>query len=332
MWRRLHLVLETSARLLRLLSALQRRRRWAGEELAEYTGVTDRTLRRDVDRLRSLGYVVDAVAGPGGGYQLGRGSIVPPLLLDDAEAIAVTVALRAAADAFVGLGETALGVLVKLEQLLPKRLARRVTAVHAVTVSIPSGTAPIDPERLTTIAAACRDHEVLSLRYRARDHEVSSRTVEPVRLAHTPSRRWYLVAWDRGRGDVRTFRVDRIEGCDTTGERFAPRRLPKDVSTYVEEALAFSSQRFQVRARLEGPLEHLKTKVPAWCGTLSAGADQESATIDVGGESIETVASLLLLTGVPFEVKGPPETARAVAAVARRLLEGCEKAGRVGEA
>jgi len=310
-----------------LLSALQRRRRWGGDELSDYTGVTDRTLRRDVDRLRSLGYVVDAVAGPGGGYQLGRGSIVPPLLLDDAEAIAVTVALRAAADAFLGLGETALGVLVKLEQLLPKRLARRVTAVHAVTISIPSGNAPIDPGLLTSIAAACRDHEVLSLRYRAREHERSSRIVEPVRLAHASSRRWYLVAWDRGRGDVRTFRVDRIEGCEPTGERFSPRRLPKDVGTYVKEALAFSSQRYRAHARLEGPFERLKSTVPFWCGTLSPREDG-GATIEVGGESIETVASLLLLTGAPFELLGPPDVARAVEQAARRLLQGCEKAAR----
>jgi predicted DNA-binding transcriptional regulator YafY len=215
-------MLETSARLLRLLALLQARRDWSGAELGERLEVDVRTVRRDIDRLRSLGYPVSASSGLGGGYQLAAGSSMPPLLLDDEETVAVAVALRAAASSVARLEETAIRALVKLEQLLPARLRRRVSALHSVTISLAPATAGPDATMLATIAAACRDHELLELGYRARSGEASHRVVEPIRLVHT-DRRWYLVAWDRHRSAWRTFRVDRIQLIEP--RELAPRLL-----------------------------------------------------------------------------------------------------------
>src|SRR5262245_8758169 len=202
---RIQAMLETSARLLRLLSLLQARRYWSGKELGERLEIDIRTVRRDVDRLRDLGYTVHASAGVGGGYRFGAGASMPPLLLDDDEAVAMTVALRSIAGGVSRLEDTAMRVLVKLDQILPPRLRPRLSALHAVTVSIAGPADPLDPEVLTSVAVACRDNERLQFRYCDRLGKTTSRNVEPLRLAHT-GRRWYLVAWDNGRTDWRTFR------------------------------------------------------------------------------------------------------------------------------
>jgi len=209
---RLDDMLETSARLLRLLSLLQSRRDWTGAELAGRLGVGLRTLRRDIDRLRDLGYPVDATPGAAGGYRLGAGAALPPLLLDDEEAVAVAISLHTATTGSVaGLEETSLRALTKLQQMLPSRLRHRISAFHATTVAL-AGSAPdrVDPDLLTALAAACRDQRRLRVRYPGRDG-LATRELEPHRLVHTP-RRWYLLAWDLGRADWRTFRVDRIQG------------------------------------------------------------------------------------------------------------------------
>jgi predicted DNA-binding transcriptional regulator YafY len=313
----LHFVIDTSSRLLGLLSVLQTRRFWAGADLAERLEVTSRTLRRDIDRLRSLGYVVEATSGPGGGYQLGKGSHLPPLMLDDDEAVAVTVALRSAADGYAGLGETALGVLTKLDQLLPARLRQRVGALQAMTVSVGGGTAPaLDPERLTTIAAACRDRERIELQYRGRGAEASTRRVEPLRLAHTGSRRWYLLAWDLGREDWRTFRVDRIEGIETLGVRFAPREPPGDVASYVANAISYAPYRHRVVVKLRGSLSELAGKVPPWCGVLEP-LDDESCLLRTGAESVEGLVCQLILAGADFELVEP----RALVPKLRKVMD-----------
>lgn len=298
-------MLDTSTRLLRLLSVLQARRSWAGAELAERLEVTTRTLRRDVDRLRSLGYVIEATSGPGGGYCLGKGSHLPPLLLGDDEAVAVTVALRSAADGYAGLEETALGVLTKLDQLLPARLRRRVGALQAMTVSVGRGGAPgLDPEVLTRLAAACRDRERVRLVYRGRGAEPTTRQLEPLRLAHTGSRRWYLVAWDLGREAWRTFRVDRIESLEALGIRFAPRELPGDVATYVADSISSAPYRHRAVVRLRGSLSTLAERVPPWCGVLEPEGE-ESCLLRTGAESLEALVCQLLLTGADFELVEP---------------------------
>jgi len=214
--------MDTSERLLTLLSLLQARPDWTGPELAERLGVTGRTVRNDVERLRRLGYPVHASPGVGGGYRLGAGAALPPLLLDDEEAVAVAVGLRTAAGgAVAGIEETSLRALVKLEQVLPAHLRRRVGALGSATISLPVGGPTVDPQHLTVIAAACRDSECLRFGYRRRDGTKGRREVEPDSLVNH-GRRWYLAAWDRRRDDWRTFRVDRMAKPASTGVRFTP--------------------------------------------------------------------------------------------------------------
>src|SRR6478752_7210140 len=228
---------ETSSRLLKLLSLLQAQRHWPGDELARRLEVSGRTIRRDVDRLRELGYPIEAMTGPTGGYRLRAGSAMPPLLLDDDEAIAIAVGLRTAAGSSVtGIDETAVRALVKLEQVLPSHLRRRVGALGAATSTLPYSGPTVDPGHLTTIAAACRDLECLRFGYRTRDGTASRRDVEPHSLVNH-GRRWYLAAWDRGRADWRTFRLDRMAKPSATGVRFARRALPaRDAAAYVAQS------------------------------------------------------------------------------------------------
>src|ERR671910_2094435 len=201
---------EPSSRLLSLLSLLQARRDWPGGELAERLEVSRRTIRRDVERLRGLGYPVESLTGPAGGYRLRAGTAMPPLLLDDDEAIAIAVGLSTAARSSVtGIEETAVRALVKLEQVLPSHLRRRVRALGAATISPPVGGPTVDPQHLTVIAAACRDSERVRFAYRGRDGKRSRREVEPHTLVNL-GRRWYLVAWDVRREDWPSFRVDRL--------------------------------------------------------------------------------------------------------------------------
>src|SRR5919106_1642178 len=226
----------TSSRLLTLLSLLQARRDWPGGELAGRLEVSSRTIRRDVERLRELGYPVESLTGPAGGYRLRAGTAMPPLLLDDEEAIAIVVGLRTAARASVtGIEETAVRALVKLEQVLPSRLRRRVAALGSATIAAPVGGPTVDPQQLTAIAAACRDCERLRFAYRSRDGTESRREVEPHTLVNL-GRRWYLVAWDRRREDWRTFRIDRLSRPAANGTRFTARELPaSDAAAYVEQ-------------------------------------------------------------------------------------------------
>lgn len=324
-------MLDTSARLLRLLSALQARRYWSGPELAAHLEVTSRTLRRDVDRLRSLGYAVDATSGLGGGYQLGKGAAMPPLLLDDDETVAVAVALRSATDAFLGLGQVMLGVLVKLEQLLPARLRRRVGALQSVTVSVSSAPPTLDPHTLTIIAAACRDSEALRFAYRSHEGERSTRRVEPFGLAHTGSRRWYLVAWDLDREDWRTFRVDRIEGRPSVGARFVRRDPPGDLAEYVSRSITRSPYRYRARIKLRGSLEDLSRQIPSWCGALEP-LDDESCALSTGANSIDALVCHMLLCGVDFELLEPLDLAPEIRKRAKRIERATRPAGRRGRA
>src|SRR5919106_4336714 len=229
----------TSSRLLTLLSLLQARRDWPGGELAGRLEVSSRTIRRDVERLRELGYPVESLTGPAGGYRLRAGTAMPPLLLDDEEAIAIAVGLRTAARASVtGIEETSVRALVKLEQVLPKHLRRRVAALGSATIAAPVTGPTVDPQHLTTIAAACRDSERLRFDYRSRDGTATRRELEPHSLVNL-GRRWYLVGWDRRREDWRTFRLDRVSRPAATGTRFSPRRLPApDAAAYVGQSIA----------------------------------------------------------------------------------------------
>ncbi|MEV7727875.1 YafY family protein [Streptomyces sp. NPDC087917] len=319
-------MLDTSARLLRLLSLLQARREWTGPDLADRLGVTPRTVRRDVDRLRELGYPVNASPGTGGGYQLGAGAELPPLLLDDDEAVAVAVGLRTAAGNGVeGIGEASVRALAKLEQVLPSRLRRRVSALNEFTVPMLRGPAAagVDPSVLTDLAAACRDTERLRFGYRDHQGGLSRRTVEPHRLVCT-ERRWYLVAWDLDRQDWRTFRADRIEPRPPHGPRFTPRPPPaEDLAAYVSRGV--SQQVYAARAvlRLRIPAEEAARTIGPSAGALEP-IDAHSCLLRTGATNQDVLVIHVMLLGCEFEVVEPPELTERIRAARDRLSRALE--------
>src|SRR6185312_15602198 len=260
----------TAGRLLALLSLLQGRREWPGALLAKRLEVSPRTVRRDVERLRSLGYPIDSTSGPQGGYSLTAGAAMPPLLLDDEEAIAVAIALRTAArSAVAGIEETALRALVKLEQVLPAHLRGRVQALGGATSLVGgSGGPTVDAAVLTAIGTACRDQEMLRFGYSARDGASGSRTVEPHNLlAH--GRRWYLLAFDPARSGWRTFRVDRVSSPAGAGGRFERRAIPGgDASAYLTRSLAGVVYRHEGRVRYLLTAPELRARMPFGWGEL----------------------------------------------------------------
>jgi predicted DNA-binding transcriptional regulator YafY len=298
---------ETSSRLLELLSLLQARRGWPGPELADRLDVTLRTVRRDVARLRELGYPVESVTGPAGGYRLRAGSVMPPLLLDDEEAIAIAVGLGTAARASVtGIEETAVRALIKLEQVLPAHLRRRVAALGAATIAPAVGGPTVEPQHLTAIAVACRDQECLRFAYRSRDGSDSRRLVEPHALVNL-GRRWYLVAWDRGREDWRTFRVDRLARPASTGVRFASRELPaKDPAAYVAQSISSAPHRFEARVILHVSAEEIARRVPRYWGTIEP-IDDHTCEYRTADDDLRWIALRIAVFDVDYEVDGPPE-------------------------
>ncbi|MFD6301062.1 helix-turn-helix transcriptional regulator [Streptomyces sp. NPDC060235] len=321
-------MLETSARLLRLLSLLQAHREWSGADLAGRLGVTPRTVRRDVDRLRELGYPVHASPGTGGGYQLGAGAELPPLLLDDDEAVAVAVGLRTAAGQGIeGIGEASVRALAKLEQVLPNRLRRRVGALNSFTVPMLRGPEPsaVDPGVLTDLANACRDSE--RLRFEYRDHGGSStrRTVEPYRLVCT-ERRWYLVAWDVERDDWRTFRADRITPRPPHGPRFPPRTPPaEDLAAYVSRGVSTRAYATHAVVRLLVPLERAAERISPSAGTLEAEGES-SCLLRTGAANLDVMVIHVMLMGFEFEIVEPAELTESIRTARDRLSRALERA------
>ncbi|RVX43236.1 putative DNA-binding transcriptional regulator YafY [Nonomuraea polychroma] len=310
-------MLETSARLLKLLSLLQAHREWSGPELSARLGVSTRTIRNDIERLRSLGYPVHATPGVAGGYRLGAGAALPPLLLDDEEAVAVAVGLgRAAGGGVEGIEETSVRALVKLEQVLPSRLRRRVNALNAYTVQIPGNGPLVSPEVLTTIANAARDHERLRFDYTGHDGETSVRNVDPYRLVHRRGR-WYLVGYDVERQDWRTFRVDRVSLRTPGGPRFVPRELPEngDVAAYVEKGVNTAMWRHRGTVLLHAPAEQVAA-LPL--GLEVEPLDDSTCLLKLGGDDLNGMAVWIGFIGVDFEVLDPPELAETVLQLAER--------------
>jgi predicted DNA-binding transcriptional regulator YafY len=309
----------TSSRLLTLLSLLQARRDWPGGELAGRLEVSARTIRRDIERLRELGYPVESLTGPAGGYRLRAGTAMPPLLLDDDEAIAIAVGLRTAARASVtGIEETSVRALVKLEQVLPSHLRRRVQALQSATLTLPAGGPTVDPQALTVIATACRDSECLRFGYRGRDGAASRREVEPHSLVNL-GRRWYLVAWDRGREDWRTFRVDRLTGPAAMGVRFAGRTLPaKDAADYISKSMSAWRHRFEARVTLHASAEEIRKRFPPHWGPVEP-IDERSCEYRTGDDDLDWLAVRIAMFGVDFDVHEPPELIEHVREMARRL-------------
>jgi predicted DNA-binding transcriptional regulator YafY len=309
----------TSARLLQLLSLLQLRRDWPGSDLAERLEVSPRTVRRDVDRLRELGYPIHALMGAGGGYRLGAGAELPPLLLDDDEAVAVAVGLRTAAQGGVaGIEETSVRALGKLLQVLPSRLRRRVDALGAFTVPMPDRGPTVDPETLASVAGACRDSERLRFEYESHDGSLSRRTVDPHRLV-SRGRRWYLVAWDTARDDWRTFRVDRIRPLTPTGPRVPPRDPPEQgVAAYLSERLSLHMWPIKARVRLGVCAEEAARGPAAHYGPIEA-VDENSCVLLCAGDDLRAMACYLALLDMEIEVEEPLELREEMVVLGERL-------------
>lgn len=318
--------MDTAARLLRLLSLLQTKREWTGPELADRLGVTVRTVRRDVDRLRELDYPVDATPGVAGGYRLAAGAAMPPLVLDDDEAVAVAMGLRTAVSGTIGgIEETSMRALAKLEQVLPSRLRHRVNALQSVVVPMLGGGPAVDPKTLTVIAGACRDRERLRMDYRSAHGTALRRIIEPIRLAWT-GRRWYLLAWDTDRNDWRTFRVDRIAAPPTPAGRFAPREPPEaDVAAYISRAIGSAPYRHQATVILHASAEQARAVVSPAAGLIEP-IDEESCLFHAGGQD-EPIPVWLARIGCEFTVLEPPELIEQVRTLAGLFSRSAARAG-----
>jgi predicted DNA-binding transcriptional regulator YafY len=312
-------VSETSSRLLELLALLQARRDWPGAELAERLEVSARTVRRDVQRLRDLGYPVESLTGPAGGYTLRAGTAMPPLLLDEEEAIAIAVGLRVAAGASVSsIEETSVRAMVKLEQVLPAHLRRRVVALGLAT-SAPAAVGPlVDPQHLTVIATACRDRECLRFAYTSRQGEETRREVEPHSLVNM-GRRWYLVAWDRRREDWRSFRVDRLERPAATGVRAERRELPAESATaYVGQSISNAPSRYEARVTVRAAAAEMTARLPSYLGPFEP-LDEETCEYRTRDDDLGWLAVRIAMLGVEVEVHEPPELREHLRQLSRRL-------------
>lgn len=314
-------MLETSERLLRLLSLLQARPAWPGAELAQRLRVTTRTVRRDVDRLRRLGYPVDSLPGTGGGYRLGAGAALPPLLLDDDEAVAVAVGLRVGTGV-AGVEEAALAALAKLDQVLPPRLRHRVTAIAAATVTLRAPAPGIEPEVLATLAQACRSAQRVRTGYTDAHGRATERTLEPHRLVHT-GRRWYLVARDVHRDAWRTLRVDRMSAPEITGHTFVLDD-PPDAAALVAQAIAVNPYRHAARVRVHADAETLAARVPPTVAMIER-LDDATSLLTTGAHDLDSIAVHLALLGFDVDVLDPPELRTRMHTIARRLLAGAKR-------
>ena len=297
----------TSSRTLRLLSLLQAQRYWAGGVLADRLGVSPRTLRRDVDRLRELGYPVEAHRGVDGGYQLAAGAALPPLVVDDEEAVALAIGLRAAAyGAVIGVEEASVRALAKVVQVMPPRLRRRVEALTAATEPPAfGGPETVDAGVLTSVAQGCRDEERVRFDYTAHGGAGSERFVEPHRLV-SYGRRWYLVAYDLDRGDWRSFRVDRIRAVRSTGARFRPRSLPGgDFAAFVRAGVSSGGAgTHTVEAVVHAPAAVVSARIGRWATVTSL--DAESCRVRLIAEGFDWPSFALATVGAEFRVIGPP--------------------------
>jgi predicted DNA-binding transcriptional regulator YafY len=316
---------DPTARALQLLSLLQTHQFWPGAQLADRLEVSARTLRRDVDRLRELGYPVDATPGAAGGYRLGAGAHMPPLLLDDDEAVAIAVGLRAAAGASVeGIEDTSLRALAKLEQVLPDRLRRRVSAVHTNVMALRWGAAgpTVDSEALAVAAQACRDDEQLRFDYKRRDGEETRRLVEPLQLV-SAGRRWYLVAWDVRRAGWRTFRMDRVVQPALGGVRFSPRTLPAaDAAAFVAASMAALPRAHEASVVVQAPAAAVRA-ASRWIEPRIEALDEDRCRVHLRADAADdlVLAVAVLALGFTVELSASDEVAAGVGRLAGRLRD-----------
>jgi len=318
--------MDTPARLLRLLAMFSGRSTWNAVELADRLEITTRTLRRDVTRLRDLGYPIASTTGRYGGYELGAGGRLPPLLLDDDEAIAVSVALRELSrEADPTLGEAALSASTKLRQVLPEPLRERVDALGEVVIGVDRSRRPqhtgtaIELTALMTLAMCCRRSERVAFTYRDGADRVTERRVEPHRLVSL-GRRWYLVAFDLDRDDWRTYRVDRVTDLSGTGHRNTPRDTP-DAAAQVTEGVAVRAFEMHATVRVHASPESAAMHIAPTVGLIAAVADDPGSCIVTIGGDAEWIARYLIGLNVRFEILDPPSVRDEIRAIARRLLK-----------
>jgi predicted DNA-binding transcriptional regulator YafY len=308
---------DNAARLLKLLALLQRRPSWTGTELAQQLGIDARTVRRDIEKVRGLGYEVTSTPGSAGGYRLGVGADMPPLLLDEQEAMAVAVLLGASAGmALPGIERATLATLARIDRLLPSRLRGRVKALRAATVPLLATAEAVPAENLARLAEGCEATELAQFDYSAKDGRKTSRRVEPYRLVAT-ERRWYLVAFDLDRRDWRTFRVDRIAKVCLTGHTFIPRRLD-DAARLVSEAISAAPYRYQVVVQIDAPVATVRKAVSPNVATVEDAGDH--VVLRVGADEMHWAAGYLVGLGFPFVVLHPPELALWLSALGHRLI------------
>lgn len=303
---------DTTARVLRLLNLLQSRPVWTGPELSAELGVTTRSIRRDVERLRELGYPVRATQGAGGGYQLGAGKALPPLLLDDDEAVTVAMALGVAAS---NMDEVAARTMAKLDQVMPDRLRHKISAIRSSTEVLTWVTDTVAPEQLLAVSSAIRDTVRLSFDYRSRKDEETNRRVEPYRLVAT-GRRWYLFAWDLDREDWRTFRIDRITGAEPSTWRFRPRDSP-DAGEFVHRAISQAVYKYVARIRIAAPYDEIVARVPPSAGTVEP--DGDGCIVTAGADDHTWLLTYVAAMNVNFQVLEPAELKAVAADLAERL-------------
>ena len=312
---------DPTSRALRLLTLMQGRRDWAGADLADRLGISLRTLRRDVERLRDLGYPVQARPGVDGGYQLAPGAALPPLVLDDDEAVALTVGLHTAtSSAVAGMAEPSVRALAKVVPVLPARLRRRVDALRAMTVPAPpwsDGGPAVDPHVLVEVAQACRDAGRLTFTYTAAGGDPAERLVEPHRLVPL-GHRWYLVAYDPARGGWRSFRLDRMTEVRGTGARFAPRPLPaQDAATFVRAGIDQFRTAYLVEAVVELPAAVARDRVGRWAQVTEEGADRCRLRMET--DVLDWAALVLGAVRAEFTVEAPAELRPVLADWAARF-------------
>ena len=311
---------DPTTRVLRLLGLFQTRALWTSEELADRLGVTTRSIRRDIDRLRDLGYPVRASSGVGGGYQLGAGGALPPLLLAEDEAVAVAVCLRLAAGGTVaGVTDSAVRILAKLDQVMPAQAREQVAAIHDSTVTVGTARAVVDPEVLMAASRACRDRLRATIGYVDRSGQGSTRRIEPASLVAV-SHRWYLLAFDLEREDWRSFRLDRVQTLEVGTLRGAEREVP-DPASYITRSVTRSPYRWVTTARVRMDLDRLTEHVSPLAGEVRDLGDGWCELV-TGGESLDYLAAELVMLGTDVEVLDPPELVAHLEVLRERLRAG----------
>ncbi|HET9058287.1 MAG TPA: YafY family protein [Acidimicrobiales bacterium] len=306
----------TAERVLRLLLLLQRRPLWRGDELAAELGVDQRTVRRDIERARSLGYDVASVTGTAGGYRLVSAKEMPPLLLDEDESVAIAVLLGVSATlAGPGLERAALATLARVDRLLPKHLRNSVRRLRETSVALVPAPDAVPAHNLARLAEGCAEKLVVCFEYCDRSRTVTTRRAEPYRLVAT-DRRWYLVAFDLDRSDWRTFRVDRVKDVKVTGHTFSPRPLA-DPAELVSHAIAAAPYLFEAVVRIDAPEQEVRKRVPPHVGRLEAHGS--TTVLRLGADEVTWAAGYLVGLGLPFEALDPPELRTELAALGERL-------------